>query len=849
MSGSSSAGGKGGGGKRSKKSKKEKWEEAGGEFYQERYPGGQGQAASTADLTLVVANASTRAGAPLQPRPHFPLPSQTARRNSLAFTGRRGYLTRKHSYGTNNTLNNGGANNCMTYNSTMGRISEAEVHIALMPDMADETIPDEKSTNDALLKLKALPESMAQKRSRKAKLGAIPQRRLSGWNRMKWAVRKRIYNANQTWHHDFSNVSLFKRDLQKIEVRCGTAIVNVFLFIRWTLLLNLLISFIALALIIVPYFFLNIKVVNGEIRPGEKCKDQIPEDLEAKNNGTGWPDVQERMECCAQLYLNHDPLKRGSLTVLSAFFLEENASIEHSPFFYGYYVNEKRSKNHDLFAFAYVFAVFLVLGISLILMVRSIGEGIKEIILASEGEHNPYTNLILAGWDHYTKDAKSALFKRKIMCHEMKVALKSEKNTLETVLRSRNEQIKLTVIRLLVNIVVLALLGLAGWAILKVSTFSLEIQKEIKFNETMGTRLTLHEKFKQPGAVRTLLDNLAISFTPSVLITILNVIFPLVLAKLGKLEKYSLHTSTALVLYRALFIRLMSIGFAAAILYNFRYCHPRKHTCTTCIEGKESTSLKTRGACWESIYADQLYKLLLVDILIKCIMTLLVEPLRVQLKKCSKNKIFQKIGTMKFSIVRHSLDIIYLQVISWVGLYFGPFIPIMSVIYAFIVFYVKKFSLINNCNTVPDTLKTMKTTTTFVAAKLMAFIAVTFTNVFVLGYMVPSRGCGPFRQYDAPWRTFTELVEKDKWASAVYNSIASPGITAPFTLILLLAGYYYYSVAQANRGMVDTLRHLLILEGHDKQYLFARLNSLRRGSGESGSVRMTPKSNRTSSQT
>lgn len=61
--------------------------------------------------------------------------------------------------------------------------------------------------------------------------------------------------------------------------------------------------------------------------------------------------------------------------------------------------------------------------------------------------------------------------------------------------------------------------------------------------------------------------------------------------------------------------------------------------------------------------------------------------------------------------------------------------------------------------------------------------------------------------------------------------------------------YVVCSVAQANRGMVDTLRHLLILEGHDKQYLFARLNSLRRGSGESGSVRMTPKSNRTSSQT
>lgn len=36
-------------------------------------------------------------------------------------------------------------------------------------------------------------------------------------------------------------------------------------------------------------------------------------------------------------------------------------------------------------------------------------------------------------------------------------------------------------------------------------------------------------------------------------------------------------------------------------------------------------------------------------------------------------------------------------------------------------------------------------------------------------------------------------------------------------------------MVQANRGMVETLRHLLILEGHDKQYLFARLNSLRQG--------------------
>lgn len=100
--------------------------------------------------------------------------------------GRRGYLTRnarKHapphvpsSYEVTTTLNNGTSGrlgNCMTYTSTMGRVisEDADVHISLMPDMADETIPDEKTTYDALLKIKALPEDMTSKRARKTKLG------------------------------------------------------------------------------------------------------------------------------------------------------------------------------------------------------------------------------------------------------------------------------------------------------------------------------------------------------------------------------------------------------------------------------------------------------------------------------------------------------------------------------------------------------------------------------------------------------------------------------------------------------------------------------------------------------
>jgi hypothetical protein len=67
---------------KSGKKKKDVWQEAGGEFYQEQYPCGSGQAASSDNNV----NETTQRRVP---RPHIPLPSQTARRNTFIPTGMR----------------------------------------------------------------------------------------------------------------------------------------------------------------------------------------------------------------------------------------------------------------------------------------------------------------------------------------------------------------------------------------------------------------------------------------------------------------------------------------------------------------------------------------------------------------------------------------------------------------------------------------------------------------------------------------------------------------------------------------------------------------------------------------
>lgn len=299
------------------------------------------------------------------------------------------------------------------------------------------------------------------------------------------------------------------------------------------------------------------------------------------------------------------------------------------------------------------------------------------------------------------------------------------------------------------------------------------------------------------------------------------------------MEKYSREWETALILLRSLFIRIFSIYAAAFVFFRYTYCKPKPGYCVLCVEpiSRQGELDFERSQCWESLFADQIYRLILTDLLIKVVLTFIVDPFRRLLGHCCKNKFGKRISTLSFNIVRHSLDVIYIQILSWMSFYFAPFAPIFAVGYCILVFYIKKFSVLYNCKSVPDTFRTTKSTGMFMAAKIISFVVVLFTYAFIVVLMVPSAECGPFRGKTSAWESVSlQLHENYPNLHDTLKKIGSPGIALPMALVLILLTYYYYSVAQANRAMVETLRHLLILEGHDKQYLFAKLNSLRRKS-------------------
>ncbi|CAG7816337.1 unnamed protein product, partial [Allacma fusca] len=142
------------------------WEEAGAEFYQENYKGQRSNSTTT----------------------RIPLPSQTARRNSGWKTGT-GAGAYTHRRGT--TLGTG-----VDYNIIDG-----------IPDLADESLGNEKSTLYQLESFKSMPISMAEKRGLKGQLQSNPTLKLMGWKGIHWRLERTLRSIIQL--KKYLSVSLF----------------------------------------------------------------------------------------------------------------------------------------------------------------------------------------------------------------------------------------------------------------------------------------------------------------------------------------------------------------------------------------------------------------------------------------------------------------------------------------------------------------------------------------------------------------------------------------------------------------------------------------------------------------
>ncbi|XP_054284806.1 transmembrane channel-like protein 7 [Macrosteles quadrilineatus] len=734
------------GGERKKRSSRGTgWEEAGGEFYQESYPGGD------ADLEV------------LQRDPHRIATLLPSKQNRAATS------KRHNAHDMRCTTKRRTSTRSMYQTTTQARqgTTQTEVQVSIMPDLS-ENLSNEERTWEEMMLIKAMPVSMAQKKELKAKLQSADTFRLQGLKQFKWQRRKMWEQFKIKWKETYSKLELWKYSLKKIEGNFGTGVVAFFLFVKWLMFLNLTITLMIFTFIFLPSVLM-------EVPKPSPCDS---------NNVTV-------VECCAEHYVRNQSEKIGSLLE----FVQGTGWMENTHLFYGMYPSIVFSGDFRYnLALAYISTAVGYFLLSFFAIMKSAAHGFKERLIENEGQFYHYCNMVFAGWDFCIHNQQSASIKHKALYNEMKASLEAERREEEKRNRSKDERIKLLMIRTIVNLTVLLILILAGIVIYV--TFQISI-----------TTKRMHR-------IQTLL----VEFAPSLCIVSLNLVVPVVFNYLVTFEHYSPIFVIRFTLFRTILLRLSSLSVLFASIYGLIKCNVHPEQCT-------SSECNT-PPCWESYVGQQLYKLLILDHVSSIVVTLFVNFPRMLIGKHIHCRLARWLGNQEFDLPKHVLDVVYCQTLCWFGSFYAPLLPAIATVLFLSTFYIKKFTCLVNCSPSTTIYRASRSNSMFMSVLLVSFTVAVIPWAYTVAEIVPSKSCGPFKGMPTAWsvmeHTFSNLPG---WIKSLADFCTTAGFAIPAFVILTLSLYYYYAVAAANKHMVIVLKKQLVLEGHDKQFLLNRLSA------------------------
>ncbi|CAG9790162.1 unnamed protein product [Diatraea saccharalis] len=765
----------------------EGWEEAGGEFYQELYPGAE------QDLFEHLQRADAAKLATL-------LPSKQARNTTTVKRARSQNDRRQSTYAR----------------TTQSR----DIHLSMMPDLS-ENLSNEERTWEEIMLIKAMPVPMNQKRELKEKLQNATKLRLQGLEHIHWQQRKVWHRFRIRFGEILGKLEMWQSPLREIEGTFGTGVVSFFLFLRWLLFLNLVISLFVIIFLILPKTVL--------VETSYDCEDY-------ESNST---------VCCSYSYLSRNLTESN----LALDVIQGTGWMERTILFYGVYSDQIytyfiksfwETQFYYNMPLAYILVPITWALLSLIAIVKAAAKGFKEKLVESEGQFYLYCNLVFGGWDFCIQNEKSAKIKHRALFNEIKGCLEEERFKEEKQLRTRESQILLHMRRLLINSIVFIILVASGVMIYISYNYSLvrlsaqtgvdnadpgDLNKGYvnRTSERLAfSHFKMHRNTQGLGSRDSSffeqLENTLLEFLPYICIVMLNLIVPEVFNYLIGFENYAPARVIIVTLLRTVLLRLSSLAVLLSQIYVFIASNKR-----TCSWGDEEAN---GIECWETYLGQQLYKLILTDFALQFVITFVINLPRAFVARHSSSRCLKIIGEQDFYLPKHVLDIIYIQTIIWMGSFFCPFLPIIGTLYYFLIFYIKKFTCLINCTPSPVVYKASKSKSLFMSVLLLGFVVSIAPVAYSVAELLPSIKCGPFRGYSTVWNYVIETF--DRFPYILRESVFLLGTSVfavPAFAVLLLFLYYYWAVAAANRHMVAVLKNQLVLEGHDKQFLLNRLSA------------------------
>ncbi|XP_069839859.1 transmembrane channel-like protein 5 isoform X2 [Dendropsophus ebraccatus] len=475
--------------------------------------------------------------------------------------------------------------------------------------------------------------------------------------------------------------------------------------------------------------------------------------------------------------------------------------FEKTVLYYGYYTNSTIQKDASLAPYnmqlAYIFTIGLYFATCFLILLFSMAKSFRNNFI-NPASFSGNAAKLLCSWDFSINNEKAVKLKRRHLSTQIKEIL-AEK-LMEALKLSLSQKLA----RLSIHMAAWILSsGLAAACCAAVYYLCLKVADSA---EDEG----LSELTKQ-----------AATLLVPVVVSLINLIMPLVYSMFGLVEKFKYpQHQVYVVIIRNVLLKFSVIGIL-------------------CYYWLEKIAESSRQ-CWESYIGQDIYRLVVIDFLFVLVGSFFGEFLR----KIIGTYCCKTLGIPEFDIARNVLDLIYAQTLAWIGIFFSPLLPIIQMIKLFIIFYVKKVSLMMNCIPPRRAWRASQMTTVFIFLLFFPSLAGVLCVVGVTWWRrKPSELCGPFRTLNTPydsidkWITSIKLFDNTKWVAWIYNNLVESVLFFYIlTLIVLIISYLYWQIVQGRKIMVNLLLTHIANEGKDKSFLLEELRKSQKPSGGSRSA-------------
>lgn len=647
----------------------------------------------------------------------------------------------------------------------------------LTPDLRNfvPVLDVEETLEAKLIRIKEFPLTIRQRLALKDWISDVQIR-----SRNRRGCLSRFANCRASFGQNATTFHLWRRSLKSIEALYGTGVASYFIFLRTLFLLNAFLFFLVLCFVILPQAL--------SPNEGEALWTVL------RNNSP------TTANCSARYIKNISiAVSDGTLPKKILDFLSGTGWMERTILFYGYY-QPKNSKIVSGFTYdiplAYFLVVFFFFVVSLLLILIQTGVVFRRSTLEEKGKTwERYGRIVFSSWDFTVESENSSRQRKRLIYQNIMTELEDEKHKHRHETMTSCQICSLYTCRLIINLVIVALLAGAGFLIYFVQGKSAEYTTQ------------------NPSA-----DNfvkLLMEYLPSITITLLGVIYPIIFGVMVGLEDYKTETKVIITLVRTVFVKLFSVVVLVISLYGIVTCSS-KDVCNVGIKTCQSIW------CWETYVGQQFYKLLLMSFLVTLGVCFGVEtPRAFCVKKCTEGG---QGSLAEFDTPKNVLEIVYIQILTWFGTAFSPFLPGIAMLILLLLFYIKLFSCYVNCRPANQPYKASRSNFLFLFVLAFAFVLCLIPIGYCVVTLPVSKSCGPFRELRTMYDVIPSTIQMwPTWAKGLFQWIGSAAFVCLLGMTLIALIYYYATLASTRQTSNVRLRQQLVHRAMDLKLLYRQV--------------------------